>query len=563
MGLMDVIRRILGESEALSPGDAGFSSLADSDGINFFLDRARLEALHAGTGSPLEKVQLVVLRMLLEQGLAEQIANGFHLPSEHFASLDDEQAEILRSAPRFTGAFASTISGRTGNSGFRVDLVAGTDSGTAPFVRKGPLLYLTQNEAYRLTPAELLGLKAWERHRDLPPEKRGETENVRLMAMLQTAARSGMRIDLAHFERLDVVVPEGIGVVATRLPDGSLLLCPSLGEGSTPEELDRRWSQLDTGSEGGVLRVDNRVVLLDPQKIAGIREVLGNRRIPADKVAEFIATPSAFLDAALVDPEIGFSVRVMGVGKLQHMDFGELVDAKRDWFGVEDVPLPPESLQVLIRSTEDLDRFREVYEAAKGQGAASVVFGGGLIDVSEPEAVEVQLLRKQASLLEPPPEGPFEPLQDVEPKESVSVLLRDTDAIVAQLLQKARGSRRIREPDWSNCLRSPFPHQREGIDWMLGLLASAVEGDRDDVYRLQGALLADDMGLGKTYMSLVCLAEYMEQQKLSWNLALQALGWGRYLAERQGLEPVLWRAATENLLLPPGDCLLAPCETPP
>ncbi len=51
--------------------------------------------------------------------------------------------------------------------------------------------------------------------------------------------------------------------------------------------------------------------------------------------------------------------------------------------------------------------------------------------------------------------------------------------------------------------------------------------------------------------------------KLSWNLALQALGWGRYLAERQGLEPVLWRAATENLLLQPGYCLLALCETPP
>ncbi len=29
------------------------------------------------------------------------------------------------------------------------------------------------------------------------------------------------------------------------------------------------------------------------------------------------------------------------------------------------------------------------------------------------------------------------------------------------------------------------------------------------------------------------------QGKLSWNLALQTLAWGRFLAERQGLEPVL------------------------
>ncbi len=46
--------------------------------------------------------------------------------------------------------------------------------------------------------------------------------------------------------------------------------------------------------------------------------------------------------------------------------------------------------------------------------------------------------------------------------------------------------------------------------------------------------------------------------KLSWNLALQTLGWGRYLAERQGLEPVLWRAATNNPMLRDGYRVLVP-----
>lgn len=46
--------------------------------------------------------------------------------------------------------------------------------------------------------------------------------------------------------------------------------------------------------------------------------------------------------------------------------------------------------------------------------------------------------------------------------------------------------------------------------------------------------------------------------KGSWNLALQTLGWGRYLAERQGLEPVLWQATTQNTLLRNGYCLLSP-----
>lgn len=53
------------------------------------------------------------------------------------------------------------------------------------------------------------------------------------------------------------------------------------------------------------------------------------------------------------------------------------------------------------------------------------------------------------------------------------------------------------------------------------------------------------------------------QGKLSWNLALQTLAWGRFLAQRQDMEPILWRAATENLLLRDGHCLLARCETSP
>ncbi len=48
---------------------------------------------------------------------------------------------------------------------------------------------------------------------------------------------------------------------------------------------------------------------------------------------------------------------------------------------------------------------------------------------------------------------------------------------------------------------------------MLKLLESALQGDHEDLYRLQGSLLADDMGLGKTYMSLVAVGEYLASQR--------------------------------------------------
>jgi hypothetical protein len=48
------------------------------------------------------------------------------------------------------------------------------------------------------------------------------------------------------------------------------------------------------------------------------------------------------------------------------------------------------------------------------------------------------------------------------------------------------------------------------------------------------------------------------QLKGSWNLSLQTLGWGRYLAERSGQVPVLWQATTENPFLRRGYDLLVP-----
>lgn len=51
--------------------------------------------------------------------------------------------------------------------------------------------------------------------------------------------------------------------------------------------------------------------------------------------------------------------------------------------------------------------------------------------------------------------------------------------------------------------------------------------------------------------------------KGSWNLSLQALGWGRYLAERRGQTPILWQATTTNPLLRDGYRLLAPNDPVP
>ncbi|MGO1693856.1 MAG: DEAD/DEAH box helicase, partial [Marinobacter sp.] len=313
---------------------------------------------------------------------------------------------------------------------------------------------------------------------------------------------------------LDVSVPEGVGVTATRMPDGSLFLSPSLGDGTSQEELSRRWDQLDfDATSGGALRIGKRVVLLEPEKIEAVKEVLGNRRIPADKVQEFIESPGAFLDATLVNLELGFSIRVEGVGKLQHMEFGETDAKQQDWFALDKLPAPPEALPKVIQSEEELAQFQEEANAAWGQGAETIAFGGEVFDISDKDSVSAQLDKIGHNLRDPDLQDRVTSDDLPEKKEKLSLILKDAAELREELKQKASDASNNAEPDWTQYAREPFPHQKEGILWMLGLIERARKEQTSDLYRLQGALLADDMGLGKTYMALVAVGEYLRRQK--------------------------------------------------
>ncbi|SFG68492.1 DEAD/DEAH box helicase [Neptunomonas qingdaonensis] len=517
MSVKSLLLSFLGVSKSISSSDygAGFDYVADISGVNFFLDKKYYDSVLKGSGLPLETMQLVVFRMLEEQDLATAFPNGFMISSEVVAGLDDEQADILGIHRRYPGQFTSAISGHTGKSSFKVNLSAFYNEKNEPFRRKGPFIYFGTKKIYRLTSSELMGITAVENHQSLPVEERGTTANLRMMALLQMAERSGMRIDLSHFDRLDVSIPNEVGVLVTRMPDGSLELCPSLGTGITPDHLENRWQQLDLSGSDGVLRINNKIVLIEPKRMDALREVMSNRRIPADKVEDFITSPSAFLDASLVNLDLGFSLRVLGAGKLRHMDFGGLDDKKRDWFTTRMASEPIERLKFLIKSNDDVDEFVKQLKVAKSQGADSMEFAGELIDISDDDRIDVvvkEMIHQISNKVDQIKPDSYLP-NDNNSKEKVSIVLREADEISSSLILKSNQLNEVNKPDWESYARAPYPHQKEGIDWILSLLESALTDDHDDLYRLQGALLADDMGLGKTYMTLVALREYLNRQK--------------------------------------------------
>ncbi|MAD44386.1 MAG: helicase [Oceanospirillaceae bacterium] len=512
MSLINTLKDFLGiSSEAVANSD-GFISSADSDGINFYLPQEDFKALNSGVGEPRALLQLALFKMLEEQGSADPMANGYSVPSPVIAALKDDEANVLMLPDFFNGAFEARIQSKTTDSAFTVDIYPRLTE-RVPLKVKGPLLYIG-SEQYRLTFEQLLAIQALNHHQDLSASERGEAENLRLVARLQLAKRSGMQLELAQFDSLAVRIPEKIGITATRLADGSLELCPAVGAGISPDDLGSRWHQLEKASDEGVLRVKDQIVLLEPEKLQAVNEVLSRQRIPASQVADFIKTPSAFIDAALVDLDLGFSLRVEGIGELQHIDFGNPDASRQDWFALGDKPMPAEIIRRLVDTPEELQSLQKKIEQAQQLGATQLQFAGENIDISNSGQVAalVTELNEKFSTPQEPQSTPEESLEQDEETVTSTVILKEADERVATLKQKLANAKNT-SVDWQNCARQPFDHQREGVDWMARLISAASADNPEDFYRVQGGLLADDMGLGKTYMALVAAQHYLQGRK--------------------------------------------------
>lgn len=512
MGVTDLVRKILGKE----PGQIRFELTPDSEGINFFLPRERFLACESGEGSGLLLHQYVCLQMLEEQNCATRIANGFNLSAEHAVQLESDAALLLGLPPHFPGKYLARVHGQTGQSAFSVQLIPVLPTGEeiSNFRVRGPILQLSEQEQFLLTPGEWVAFSALVKHQNFSPEQKTEHQNLQLIGQLQNAQKMGAPLDLSHFNHLKICQPEKVGVTAVQHPDGSLHLIPSYGTGADPLDINGRIGQLNGVERLGTLRVRDQIIVIDEKRLEATIEILTNRRIPKNQVKAFLKSPSAFLNAALIDLDTGFSLRVQGATRFQFMPFGETDASGIDWF-TESPTGRENSLREVIGSHEDLSAFKEVVFAAREQGAEAVIFNGKSIDISDPELLNRQIESIEKKLAK----GDLSPLCDqaeVEmegTEERSTVLLADIGHLGQELLSKASRNQFDKDIDFSKYRRQPYPHQEEGIGWLLDLANIAFNEDPKEPHRLQGALLADDMGLGKTYMSLVGLGEIAEMAR--------------------------------------------------
>ncbi|MBF0233429.1 MAG: restriction endonuclease [Desulfamplus sp.] len=479
---------------------------SDFEGLNFFTTPGTSDRITNGKAENWITHQHIALSILVEQGDAEVIPNGFIVPTEVAVQLDEDTRTLLELPPQWQGQIKADVRGESRSSAFEVNLSVETANGsfTRLFNIIGPILRLTERQQFMLTSAQQLIFGAHQAHSD---SDKTEFDNLKLLLALQKGQSFGVNIDLSHFDKLDVKAPDSISIEVELDAQGNLILTPFMGQNASHEKISRVLGQLYS-KKATALRVDDEIVLFDEQKLKAIHEILKNRIVPRSKVKEFLDKPTAFIDASLVDLDLGFSLRVKGATAFKHAYFGETDGSGIDWFGHSASSGTVFSISKIVDTIEDqatLDDLKNDIENARKTGAQELDFLGNTYDISSSEMTADTLEKIEKKIQsgvttdEPDESDDLCHGEIPEPKKGAEITVLDiklndedldiasstVDKVIADILYP------LDRLTWENYARKPFPHQEVGVQWIVGL---ANQGE--------GGLLADDMGLGKTFMAL-------------------------------------------------------------
>ncbi|GAC31731.1 SNF2-related protein [Paraglaciecola polaris] len=499
----------------LKESDAKFDFEFNPESVDFYCPEYKFNQIKSGQADEYLTAQFVTLQMLAEEGNAETIPNGFILPHEVVASLDEDVHQLLNLPSRWKGKAVADIKGTTSGKSFQLKIKVESPSGkmTAAYHVDGSIIAFGDTK-YTL---KLDMFSIFDALQHYLTSAKSESDNLLLLHVLQNAQKLGTQITLGQFNKLDIHVPDKIAVEAELDHSGNLILTPSMGQKAEHDKLQRVLGQLQSES-GRTLKVGKEIILFNEKTAQAAKEIITNRTIPKSQVEQFLKAPGAFLDASLVDLDVGFALRVKGATRFKHAYFGETDESGIDWFGQNHASgqiLPISAVGKVVKTQEDLEQLAQLVSDAKVTGATEIQFEGKSYDIGSLSEVSDTLSQLEQKIKRPEEAGE-EPLPQDRPENENIDDIDDTPIVIdialnddeldnpSKLVQEALNDVLYREKlDWSNHKRTPFPHQITGVKWILGLEEMARHKEL-----VNGALLADDMGLGKTFMSLSAIEHY-------------------------------------------------------
>jgi SNF2 family DNA or RNA helicase/HJR/Mrr/RecB family endonuclease len=508
----------------ISDNDEKFAFDITDEGFDFYVAPKLFDKIKTGKAAHYVTAQYVTLKMLCEQGNATEIPNGFIVDSEVIAALEQDVHLLLAIPSIWEGQINADIRGTTDNSNFGVNLEVLSPSGrlTASYKITGATIAFGEQK-YTLSNANYSIFVANQKHQN---SLFLEHDNLSFLYSLQEAKQHGANLSMGHFNKLEIKVPDKITVEAELDGNGNLILTPNMGQSASYEDIQRVLGQI-VNKESQTIKVGDEIILFDEQKANAAREIIANRTIPRHQVQKFLETPSAFIDASLVDLDVGFALRVRGAIRFKHAYFGETDESGIDWFNQgtsSDSIQPISAVTKVVKTAEDIQELTNKVRDAQSTGATEIEFQGKSYDIGSKEEVESTLTKIEKKIADADNIEPDDPIDGSKDESDQPIIdedggrvvldialnddeLDEPSQLVGELLNEVLYSEEL---DWSNHKRDPFPHQIIGVKWIIGLEEMAREKEM-----VNGALLADDMGLGKTFMSLSATEHYYRLCKYS------------------------------------------------
>ena len=500
---------------SIKESGAKFDFELNTESVDFYCHEYKFKQIKSGNADEYLTAQFVTLQMLAEEGSAEAIPNGFIVPHEVVASLDEDVHQLLNLPSRWQGKAVADIKGTTSGDSFHLTIKVESPSGkmTSAYQVNGSIIQFGETK-FTL---KLDMFSIFEALKYYSASAKSESDNLLLLHVLQKSQKSGAPISLGQFNKLDIHVPDKIAVEAERDQLGNLILTPSMGQHANHEKLQRVLGQLQS-ENGRTLKVGKEIILFNEKTAQAAKEIITNRTIPKSQVEQFLKAPGAFLDASIVDLDVGFALRVKGATRFKHAYFGETDESGIDWFGQNQASaqiLPISAVNKVVKTQEDLEQLTQLITDAKVTGATEIQFQGKGYEIGSQAEVS-DTLTQLAQKIDKPEDDGDEPTSPTPPENEAPDDIDDSPIVIdialnddeldnpSKLVQEALNDVLFSEDlDWSNHKRTPFPHQLTGVKWILGLEEMARHKEL-----VNGALLADDMGLGKTFMSLSAIEHY-------------------------------------------------------
>lgn len=507
MSILDKIGTLLGNKK-----HSGYSFYSEGFGLRF--ESSEHCQCKQGKGNPLVQHQYILLQMLRENNAAEELRNGFLLASENAVCLDETERLLLDLPSAWSGSFEAEYQGQSFNAdfSFQVKLIRPDGRKVHAYHFEDPYIRIGEKEYYLPTAEQYSVFKAIHEHQE--NKEKSEKNNLTLIYTVQQAQQQGLNIDLKHFMTTPVLKPKRVGISTVEQNDGSLRLIPELGADLSPEAIEQRLGQLE-GQQSASLRVGEKIVLLDEERLAGIQEILSCRTISNKDKEQFFKTPTAFLDAALVDLETGFAMRVHGVTEFQKAYFGEGEGRALSWYGDEvetsNIPLRIHEAAVLIEPIEKLEEFCSLAEKTFEAGESVFNFEESLVFLPESKEEFIAALEDVKTQVGRREEQHSCSKSEKQDTIALTVDIQLNDETVDEGVS-ADNARTLPAFTGGLCQNeftySFFDYQEEGVRWLAAHIQKALTKSQKNEY--VGALLADDMGLGKTFMTLAALRLYQK-----------------------------------------------------